>query len=216
MIAAKLLALVASATIQSGAVGDGPSRAQANLAQYLSDADYPPEAIRNGEHGIVGIRLEVGADGVVTACRVTAPSGSPSLDAASCRVMTERARFTPARNAAGQAVADSVASRIRWVLPDPVAPPVRTANLASYLSDLDYPVEAIRAGVQGRVTFILEVSPTGIVTDCHIVSSSGSDLLDRTTCRLMTERPRFAPARDAAGNATTDYVTSTVVWRLPG
>jgi periplasmic protein TonB len=95
-----------------------PARARANLASYVSDADYPASAIRAEEQGTTGFRLTVGPDGRVTNCAVTSSSGSSALDTATCRIMRSRARFTPARDDHGQATTDSVSSRIRWVLPE--------------------------------------------------------------------------------------------------
>lgn len=95
-----------------------PARARANLASYVSDEDYPTSAARNEEQGTTRFRLGVGPDGRVTDCTVTASSGSSALDSATCRLMKQRARFTPARNSDGEAVPDSVASAIRWVLPE--------------------------------------------------------------------------------------------------
>ena len=95
-----------------------PARAKANLASYVSDEDYPPNAIRNEEQGTTRFRLGVGPDGKVTNCTVTGSSGSLALDSATCRLMKSRARFTPARDSDGRQVADAVASTIRWVLPD--------------------------------------------------------------------------------------------------
>jgi TonB family protein len=87
------------------------------LHSYMTADDYPIEAIRNGEQGTVAFRLQVGADGAVSACSITQSSGSATLDATSCRIMTERARFTPARNAQGDPVAGTFDSRIRWSMP---------------------------------------------------------------------------------------------------
>jgi protein TonB len=95
-----------------------PARARANLASYVSDADYPASAIRAEEQGTTGFRLTVGPDGRVTNCAVTSSSGSTALDNATCRIMRSRARFTPARDDHGQPTTDSVSSRIRWVLPE--------------------------------------------------------------------------------------------------
>ena len=95
-----------------------PARAKANLASYVSDEDYPPNAVRNEEQGTTRFRLGVGPSGNVTECTITGSSGSSSLDSATCRLMKQRARFTPARNSAGEPTSDSVTSAIRWVLPD--------------------------------------------------------------------------------------------------
>jgi protein TonB len=95
-----------------------PARARTDLARYVSDADYPDAALRGGEQGATRFRLQVGADGRVTGCTVTGSSGSSALDSATCRLMKSRARFTPARDSTGKPTTDSVASTIRWVLPD--------------------------------------------------------------------------------------------------
>jgi protein TonB len=62
---------------------------------------------------------------------------------------------------------------------------------------------------QGEVATRLTVSETGQVTGCRVVSSSGNAVLDATTCQLIRERFRFAPARDPQGNA----VASVTSWR---
>ena len=95
-----------------------PARARANLASYVSDEDYPSSAVRNEEQGTTRFRLAVGPDGRVTDCSVTSSSGSSALDATTCRLMKQRAKFSPARNSDGEKTSDTVASAIRWVLPD--------------------------------------------------------------------------------------------------
>lgn len=90
------------------------ARARANLASYVSNDDYPIEALRNEEQGAVGFRLDVGADGSVTACTVTSSSGSAALDSRTCEIMMARARFTPARDARGRPTPDQVSARINW------------------------------------------------------------------------------------------------------
>jgi protein TonB len=95
-----------------------PARARANLASYVSDADYPDSAIRAEEQGTTRFRLSVGPDGRVRECSVLGSSGSSALDNATCRIMRSRARFTPARDGNGSATTDTVSSAIRWVLPE--------------------------------------------------------------------------------------------------
>jgi protein TonB len=95
-----------------------PARARADLHSYVSNADYPDAAIRNEEQGTTRFRLLVGANGKVVDCAITGSSGSSALDSATCRLMKSRARFTPAHDSSGNPTTDSVASAIRWVLPD--------------------------------------------------------------------------------------------------
>lgn len=67
-----------------------------NLSEIATADDYPKEALNRQEQGTAGIRLTIGADGRVTACRVERSSASSSLDATSCRIYLERARYEPA------------------------------------------------------------------------------------------------------------------------
>jgi protein TonB len=94
-----------------------PARAKANLASLFSDEDYPASAVRAGESGATGFRLEVGANGRVTNCTVTSSSGSSALDSTTCRLLRSRARFTPATDSSGGSTSDSVSGRIVWRLP---------------------------------------------------------------------------------------------------
>jgi TonB family protein len=93
------------------------TRASADLAAYLSSDDYPAAALRAEEQGTANYRLDIGADGRVARCTITGSSGSAALDSATCRIMRSRARFEPARNAAGEPLPDRVTARIVWQLP---------------------------------------------------------------------------------------------------
>ena len=100
-----------------------PARARSVVSSYFSDADYPLSAMRNEEEGTVGYRLTIGIDGRVTDCTITRSSNSPTLDEATCTILSRRARFIPARDARGNLSVDSAVGRIRWVLPaEPVVP----------------------------------------------------------------------------------------------
>lgn len=89
------------------------------------------------------------------------------------------------------------------------------ANLATYLTPDDYPAAALRNNEHGMVTFGLDIGPDGRVTNCRILESSGSAMLDSTTCRIMRSRARFIPARDARGRTVADRTTAAVTWALP-
>jgi protein TonB len=106
--------------------------------------------------------------------------------------------------------------------PPPPPPPPRKleparakANLASYVSNDDYPTSAQRNEEQGTTRFRLTVGANGRVTDCVVTGSSGSSALDTATCRIMKSRARFEPARDSDGKPTGDTVTNAIKWVLP-
>jgi protein TonB len=80
------------------------------------------------------------------------------------------------------------------------------------IKDSDYPRDALRAGIGGTVHLRFTVGVKGRVTDCVVTQSSGSALLDATTCRLIVARFRYEPSRDAQGRAVPDVVTGEHVW----
>jgi protein TonB len=87
-------------------------------AGWVTPDDYPPQTLREGVTGTVGISVAIGIDGRVTACEVTRSSGNAQLDDATCRLYARRARFRPALDNEGKAVATRFSDRIRWQLPD--------------------------------------------------------------------------------------------------
>lgn len=100
------------------------AQARADLASLFSDEDYPAAALAARQSGRVEFTLGVGASGRVEACTITRSSGSGALDSATCRLLRSRARFTPARDAAGNPVASETRSYIVWRLPATSAPKV--------------------------------------------------------------------------------------------
>lgn len=99
--------------------------------------------------------------------------------------------------------------------PSPVVKARSKANLADLIGDQDYPAQARAAREQGLVQLSLEVGPNGRVTGCTVTRSSGSALLDSTTCRLMRSRARFTPAVDSSGAPVPDKVAARISWSLP-
>lgn len=106
------------AELRSCAAGLAASASPANLASYLNSNDYPAAALRNDESGTVEFRLFIGPDGRPGDCAILHSSGSAALDEATCRIMLERVRFSPARDSHGNPVPDTHDARITWTLRD--------------------------------------------------------------------------------------------------
>jgi len=78
----------------------------------------------------------------------------------------------------------------------------------------DYPSQALRDRLQGRVSVRFTVLTDGRIANCRVVASSGSPMLDATTCRLLTQRLRFRPARDSAGVPIETELGSDYTWGI--
>lgn len=82
------------------------------------------------------------------------------------------------------------------------------------IRDSDYPRAAVVAGSSGTVHLRFTVTPKGRVAGCTITRTSGHPSLDEVTCRLITRRFRYRPARDASGRAVSDTVQGEHLWQV--
>lgn len=78
----------------------------------------------------------------------------------------------------------------------------------------NYPSRALREEVEGTVRVRVTVTPNGRASNCQVVGSSGSSVLDRAACRGMERYARFNPALDDAGNPTTGSFSTGITYRL--
>jgi TonB family protein len=184
-----------------------PARARANLASLIGNGDYPAEALRNDEQGTVGFRLSVGADGRVSGCTITSSSGSAALDSATCRILTARARFTPARDSRGLPTTDAVAARIVWRIEDELMPVAPTLI-----------VETMRATAAGVVTcsFVLNAQrPEAIPCPADQAGPMGEHARTEGKAEDQTIVTFIAPAGETApadrGNHGVQFFDSETV-----
>jgi protein TonB len=103
----------------SGA-GDGGGGGEGTGAVWIRgrirNSDFPRDALRVGEEGALTTRYTVGVDGRVTECTVVRSSGSAVLDATTCRLIRERFRFRPARDAQGRPRSDTILEEHEWII----------------------------------------------------------------------------------------------------
>ena len=83
--------------------GEGVTR-PVQIRGKLRWSDLPPDLREARQGGELEVTYRVNVDGRVSDCRVTRSSGRPSLDANTCRLITERFRFRPSRDANGRPV----------------------------------------------------------------------------------------------------------------
>ena len=84
-----------------------------SLQGLISGDDYPPSALDNNEQGSVQVSLTVGSSGRVTGCSASG-SASATLRNATCRLLTSRARFSPAQDANGNPMSSTYSQTITW------------------------------------------------------------------------------------------------------
>lgn len=88
------------------------------LHTYVSADDYPAQAERESVSGAVRMMLMVDEAGTLKDCMVEETSGIATLDAMACSVFLQRAKFSPALDAAGQPTKSVITTRIHWKMYD--------------------------------------------------------------------------------------------------
>ncbi len=100
------------------------------------------------------------------------------------------------------------------ILPDPIAASPKS-DPGSWIGESDYRPRWIRENLSGVAGFTLEIDARGRVSDCTITRSTGHDVLDGATCRLLTRRARFNPAKSPQGDKVAGTYSSSVAWKIP-
>lgn len=88
--------------------------AQGNLTGLFSAEDYPEVAVNELRQGTVTFVLLIDESGRVADCTVSETSGVAALDAQSCAVVKERARFKPAVGLDGKPAKAGFTQKVIW------------------------------------------------------------------------------------------------------
>lgn len=96
--------------------GEGVTRPR-QIRGRLRFSDLPPDLREQKAGGELKLQYRIGVDGRVSDCRILVSSGRPSLDATTCRLITERFRFRPSKDARGNPVPSIMVETHGWYWP---------------------------------------------------------------------------------------------------
>jgi TonB family protein len=88
--------------------------AEGNIQGLMRADDYPASAIQQMKGGTVAFVMLVNEEGRVADCTVVQTSGVAALDAQSCAIMVERARFKPGIGMDGKPAKSIFKQRVTW------------------------------------------------------------------------------------------------------
>ncbi|HMI20097.1 MAG TPA: TonB family protein [Sphingomonas sp.] len=88
--------------VEQADLAHGPN--VSGISSLVTNDDYPPAALREGRGGLTNVSYQVDPHGRIVNCQLVDGSGSPDLDDALCRLLTRRARFSPATNELGEPI----------------------------------------------------------------------------------------------------------------
>lgn len=119
---------VTTGPIEFGIPGPTPSaaslydpvgaKAKGNPGKWVTNDDYRSRWIMEELSGTARFTLQIDARGKVTGCSITRSTGHPALDAATCDLVTKRARFDAARDSTGKPVAGTYSNSVTWRIPE--------------------------------------------------------------------------------------------------
>lgn len=94
----------------------------------------------------------------------------------------------------------------------PTKPAAPITDQSAWVTLNDYPTDTTAEGI---VRFHLTIGTLGRVIDCQVTSSSGSDVLDYSTCANIVRRARFSPATNSKGEFVIGSFDGMMRWLLP-
>jgi TonB family protein len=83
---------------------------------WLRSDDYPSAMVRAGGQGLVRFRLTVDEAGNVSSCHIQQRTNPDEFADLSCKLITKRAKFSPALDASGKPVASLYTNMVRWTM----------------------------------------------------------------------------------------------------
>jgi hypothetical protein len=99
---------------EHGAAVATPAAPLKPLTRYFSSDDYPAEAANLSQGGRSVVMMMIDEAGKLKDCLVEETSGIATLDAMTCIVLRERARFRPAADSAGRPVRSVLTQSVVW------------------------------------------------------------------------------------------------------
>lgn len=86
---------------------------------WLRSKDYPSTALRMGKTASIQFRLMIDQTGTPSACKVQSATQSPEFIDLTCKLLMQRARFSPALDAQGQMVPSYYTNTVNWIIRRP-------------------------------------------------------------------------------------------------
>jgi hypothetical protein len=103
---------------EHGSVVAKPAAPLKPLIRYFSSDDYPAQAVTREDGGRSVIMMMIDESGKLKDCLVEETSGIAALDAMTCIVLRDRAKFRPAVDGAGGPVRSVLTQTVIWRISD--------------------------------------------------------------------------------------------------
>lgn len=199
--------------------GPGGATADAVASQQGADPiatapESPPAADPGPAEALAMATRQALAESQSRTAAAAAPAG-PSAASAPARAPDAPARTAGSPTAAAAEAPAPTAptvtrTNVHAIAASPAGRPITTP--AKWISGGPTDADNRRGRLRGSVVVQFTVLPEGRASGCTAARPSGNAQLDALTCRIVTERARFTPARDALGRPLASQAHATYVW----
>ncbi|MEJ5977420.1 energy transducer TonB [Novosphingobium sp. PS1R-30] len=175
---------------------------------WFNSKDNPKTAMRVAERGHVTYTIDVAADGTPLRCT---PDEKSDLDHDVCALVMKRARFLPAKDDQGRAVAGTYEAVASFLMPGKQRSRPDRSKLAVAVNSLP---EGVTGPAFARVAFL--VDGTGTVSQCTPLAAERRRFqqtvpaLGPAACESLTRDYHPSPVTDATGAAVASVQSATV------
>jgi TonB family protein len=159
---------------------------------WLTSGDFPADAARAGDTGVVSFEVAIDATGKPFSCKVMQPTAWPSFDKTACAAMVVRGRFEPAHDGAGAPIASSWRRSVNWG-------GNRQKALQQPIADIDVQLARMPKADRDTVEVLQIEGADGRVERCAVKRSSGAAGLDAYACRATAPLGASDPFRGPDG-----------------
>lgn len=179
---------------------------------WFNSKDNPKTAMRVAERGHVAYTIDVAADGSPLRCT---PEEKTDLDQDVCTLVMKRARFLPAKDDAGRAVAGSYEAVASFLMPGKQRSRPDRSKLVVAVDSLP---DGATSPAFARVAFL--VDSTGAISQCAPLAAErrrfqqSLPALGPAACDNLARDYHPAAVADAAGAAVASVQSATVRFEL--
>lgn len=199
----------------------GTAAAQTPLTDpitWMTDADRPAD-LPSGEVG-AAVEFDISPQGRIENCdkRNARPS---SLGETVCELLKQRARYEPAYDTEGRAVASSGVYGVGWSeqgvfkRPADYGGAVPRNNPGRWVGPADLPTSRLDRGEGGIVTVRFDITVEGRASNCSGESQEARINLAPIFCEVIERRARFRPPIGTDGRPFATIGRQDIRWMLP-
>lgn len=166
-----------------------------NPEGWITSDDYPSEALRSEQGGVVEFEVTINESGHAARCRILRSSGSALLDGTACAAIARRGSWELTRDKSGNAIFAVYRRRVIWRLyGDKKAKPPPIEDMEIEVAKLPIPAEE-------AVVVVRQIQRVdGSEESCIVADPSPSDVLNQVACRMAAPLSKLDPIANENGD----------------